>query len=161
MKGNFLFFLSLFFCFNISCLIWWNWDHRMSHSIVCHHVVCCGQMKQESRDTLLLIWQCSLTAQTQRMALTTSWHSGPALLQAGQYLPSIIQQFSWPFLWAFKWVTGGTSLGISFLLDYHRICYSFGLRVHAQVWIQICFTVKHLNRYSNGRTCFSFPFCLF
>lgn len=57
----------------------WNWDPSMSHSIVCHHVVCCGQMNQESWDTLLLIWRCSLTVQTQHMALTTSWHSGPAV----------------------------------------------------------------------------------
>lgn len=56
-----------------------KWRSCMSHSIVCHHVVCCGQMNQESRDTLLLIWQCSLTAQTQHMVLTTSWHSGPAV----------------------------------------------------------------------------------
>lgn len=60
-------------------LFGWNWDPCMSHSIVCHHLVCYGQMNQESRDTLLLIWQCSLTVQTQHMALATSWHSGPAV----------------------------------------------------------------------------------
>lgn len=80
----------------------------MSHSIVCHHVVCCGQMNVESRDTLLLIGQCSLTAPAQHMALATSWHSAPyQRRQTGQYLPSIIQQFSWPFevlgAFGFRW----------------------------------------------------------
>lgn len=31
---------------------------RPPHSIVCHRAVCCGQMNQESGDTLLLFWRC-------------------------------------------------------------------------------------------------------
>lgn len=71
--------LKYLFFFFIFLLFRWNWDPYMYHSIVCHHIVCCGQMNQEFRVTLLLIWQCSLTVQTQHMALTTSWHSGPAV----------------------------------------------------------------------------------
>lgn len=109
-------------------LIRWNWDPSMSHSIVCHHVVCCGQMNQESRDTLLLIWQCSLTAQTQHMALTTSWHSGPAV----DYRPAnICLQLFNNFHGHLKspkhlnrW-REGPPLGVSCVVDYQRMSLCF------------------------------------
>lgn len=48
---------SMFFHVILFLCIGWNGDPCASHSIVCHHTVCCGQMDPESRDTLLLIWQ--------------------------------------------------------------------------------------------------------
>lgn len=108
--------------------VFWNWDPCI-HSIVCHHLVCCGQMNQESRDTLLLIWQWSLTAQTQHMALTTSWHSGPAV----DYRPAnICLQLFNNFHGHLKSLEHlnrwreGPPLGISYMVDYQRISLLLG-----------------------------------
>lgn len=69
----------------------------LPHSIVCHRAVCSSQINAEPRDTLLLIGQRRLTAPAQHMAAATSCHLHRRARQDGQYLPSIIQQFSWPF----------------------------------------------------------------
>ena len=60
-----------------SCLV--KWSPNMSHSIVCHHAVCCGQMNQASGDRLLLIGQGSLDPLSSPGAELTSWHSGCAV----------------------------------------------------------------------------------
>lgn len=129
-------------------LICWNWDSCI-HSIVCHHVVCCGQMNQESRDTLLLIWQCSLTAQTQHMVLTTSWHSGPAV----DYRPAnICLQLFNNFHGHLKssehlnrW-REGPLLGISCVVDYQRISLFF--------WAS-CAGIGWSENSDQGSTCYS------
>lgn len=71
-----------------------HWDPRPPHSIVCHHAVCCGQMNQESRDTLLLFWRCTNWARGVRHFLPIRTR---CRRRDGQRLPSIIPPFSWLF----------------------------------------------------------------